>query len=577
MMKYLLVFLFAFVTTPTLIAQQAIISPSVPLPPDVENRLSELLRDYRVYDIDTERLQELLQRQDDMTMDIPMDGIDTININVQRTDILSFDYFCSTVSIYKDNYTYKGLITDGEDLRLTIDRNFLYGYFNLGEEQIFFEPLRMLLDRPINDNFFIFYRASDVIDDEARICNAILTADRAEEVKEQAAEAKRMGCFEVKLAIASDREMFDRYDSIDDIEDRNVAIMNNVQGNYTGEFNDDIEFRIVQQVIVTNNSNPFGTQSTTDASTILATFAGWAAGGGFAVDYDLAQLWTATNITFNGNASTIGLAYIPGVCNPIGKFHLLEDIQASAGIMRTLTAHEIGHNFNAPHQNAAAIMAPSLIETNNWTSASKNIISNWIRSSNCQSGATALDACGSTPPPPSGSCPNVVNVSGTASGTYTALQTVQTVGITNVFSTATFRSGNRILLRPGFWARSGSNFSASIDNIGSGECSSGLVSDEVVEERSGVVLEELMEQSLLLVPNPAQMEVQLSFHLVTPSNTSILLFDAQGQVIRQLTPARLDSGIQQLTLDLAGVPSGLYYVIVQHAKGQLVRRLVVSK
>ncbi|MEM1327204.1 MAG: zinc-dependent metalloprotease [Bacteroidota bacterium] len=558
----------------SLTAQRNIVSSHIPLPPEIEAELSEKLRDYKVYSIDVPRLQSILSGVDEVTMPMPMDGIDTINLTIRPTDVLGFDYFCSNLSVFKENYTYKGLVDGGEELRLTIDRNFLYGYFNLGETQIFFEPLRLVVNQFVPEDYFIFYREEDVINDEAQICNASITLGRVEELKDEALEAKRMGCFEVKLAIASDKLMFDRYGSIDDIEDRNVAVMNNVQGNFTGEFDDDIEFRIVQQVIITNNSDPFDTQSTTEAGTILGTFANWASTGGFSVPFDLGQLWTATNITFDGSPFTIGLAYIPGVCNPIGKFHLLEDIQASAGVLRTLTAHEIGHNFTARHEGGVNIMAPSLVETNNWTTMSKADISNRIRSNDCQSGANALDPCGSTPPPGGGSCPSVINVSGTASGTYIAAQTIQTVGQVNVFNTATFRSGNRILLRSGFRARPGSTFRAIIRNIGPNECDNNIIEPTAeIEPRS--FNDEVITSTLKIAPNPTNANTQVTFYLPKTSQVQLHLFDANGRLLKTFQNGNFSAGTHQLEVDMRTQPSGMYYVILQHKEDRMVERLVV--
>ncbi|MEM9848487.1 MAG: Ig-like domain-containing protein, partial [Bacteroidota bacterium] len=319
--------------------------------------------------------------------------------NMRSNQIIAFDYQAATDG-YKDNYTFEGRLPNGNDVRLTIDENFIYGYFEQEGQLLFIEPLRFVLPDQTTENHYIFYKENNVIDKGPSICAANDLDAHANGFESHANHRKSSGCLQVDLAIASDKGMFNRYGSVADVEDRNVGIMNNVQGDYDNAFNDEIRFVIVEQVVVTDNSDPFGTIANSDISIALSTFTNWAALGGFSSSHDLGQLWSATDLTLvdvNGNVSTavVGLAYFPGVCNGSFKYHVLEDFQGTSGLMRALVSHEIGHNFLATHDDISGqnIMNSFLTDTQVWSNQSKTEINGHITSSSCQTGSSALGTC----------------------------------------------------------------------------------------------------------------------------------------------------------------------------------------
>lgn len=284
-------------------------------------------------------------------------------------------------------------------VRLTLDNDFIYGFVEKNNETWYIEPL-WYLDQNAPFGLYIVYPASAVIHTDENKCALREANEEFQHIQDQIQNepeelvADAMACYEVDLAIASDWLMFDKYGSVDAVENHNIGVINNVQTNYTGVFNHDLEFVIVTQFVVTSqNSDPWTTS--TNAGTLLDSFTAWGNAGNFGVTFDVGELWTDRD--FNGG--TIGIAWLGGVCNSI-KYHCLQDFSNNADYLRVLTAHEIGHNFNCNHDASGCpnswIMCPSVNTSNSWSNASITAVNNYLPgkiNSNC------LTPCGPPPPP----------------------------------------------------------------------------------------------------------------------------------------------------------------------------------
>lgn len=75
-----------------------------------------------------------------------------------------------------------------------------------------------------------------------------------------------------------------------------------------------------------------------------------------------------------------------------------------------------------------------------------------------------------------------------------------------------------------------------------------------------------------LAPNPANASARLRFDAVPAANTRVALVDLTGRQIRRWAVA---PGAQELTLDVQGLPGGIYSVVVENAVGRVARKLVV--
>jgi hypothetical protein len=83
-------------------------------------------------------------------------------------------------------------------------------------------------------------------------------------------------------------------------------------------------------------------------------------------------------------------------------------------------------------------------------------------------------------------------------------------------------------------------------------------------------------QKLVLSPNPAHGQVQVSFELATTSEVEISLYDLFGQLMTYKELGRLPNGEQRTVLGLKELPSGVYAVKVMADGFATVQKLVVE-
>ena len=288
-----------------------------------------------------------------------------------------------------ENLTFQGHEQDagGGMVALTIDDQFLYGFVKKGNETFFIEPLWYFVPDQPKDRFVI-YAASEVKPRPDLKCGAEemqkYVKNHDDDLKPAAGQpAEKTGlCYELELAIASDKLMTIKYGSAPAVEAHNFGVINNVQANYDDEFPDAIQFLIVEQFVVVPPANdPSQWTNSNDASVVLEGFTDWGPSG-FSNTHDLGELWT--NRDFNGG--TVGIAWLSAVCTA-NRYHCLQDFTSNANLLRVMTAHEIGHNFSATHDSANSphIMAPTVQNTNTWSAQSISQIGGFIQSRWCLS------------------------------------------------------------------------------------------------------------------------------------------------------------------------------------------------
>jgi hypothetical protein len=126
---------------------------------------------------------------------------------------------------------------------------------------------------------------------------------------------------------------------INDIE----GIMNAVEGIY--EFNTDISYEETVFVVRTAEPDPY---STTDPNALLNQFdSTWSANFG-TIRRDVAHLFTGKEV--DGNV--IGISELSTICSTTSAFGLSQSrYTGNLTLRRSLTAHELGHNWSATHCN----------------------------------------------------------------------------------------------------------------------------------------------------------------------------------------------------------------------------------
>ncbi|MCP3902639.1 MAG: hypothetical protein GY715_03300 [Planctomycetes bacterium] len=171
---------------------------------------------------------------------------------------------------------------------------------------------------------------------------------------EQAGPADGTGFEKVELAIDSDNEFFNDNGTVTaalfDVE----GVLNTVEFVY--ERDTDITYEVTFIVLRTSDATDPYTATTADG--LLCQFgAVWNSAPESAAKRDVAQLFTGKNLA----GGTIGLAWNAVICNGVG-FGCGSNQNLSYSIVETsfspvfdsrvsLSAHELGHNWNAPHCN----------------------------------------------------------------------------------------------------------------------------------------------------------------------------------------------------------------------------------
>ena len=279
---------------------------------------------------------------------------------------------------------YKGYeLNNGGKLRMTLDEDFINGYIYEGDKMYFIEPLWYYESSAPHD-LFVVYEQAQVIRDGEATCMLLEMENKLQDVQYDDGTGKKhndnapemMACYQLDLAIASDHLMFIKYGSTTAVINHNVAVINDVEGNYTGEFNHDIHFNIVTQYVATGAGD---WTTSTNANTVLNSFQAWGQAGNFGVPFDLGEFWTARD--FDG--ATVGIAWLATLCTTL-KYHCLQDWTGNSELLRCTAAHEIGHNFSAGHDTGPGdcppnyIMCPFVSTSSTWSSNSVSSISNHI-------------------------------------------------------------------------------------------------------------------------------------------------------------------------------------------------------
>jgi hypothetical protein len=125
------------------------------------------------------------------------------------------------------------------------------------------------------------------------------------------------------------------------------GIVNQVDGVYRAELG--VTLRVVKTVVFTTSNDPF---SGTDPSTALNQFGIWKDNNDNTPSQplygtDLAHLFTGRDL--DGNV--IGIGYLSSICSSRYATAVSQNYTTNSYSLLLLTAHEMGHNFGAPHDN----------------------------------------------------------------------------------------------------------------------------------------------------------------------------------------------------------------------------------
>ena len=352
---------------------------------DVKTRLDNNFSEYNILKLDfTDAFRNTTRSENDVSLTIPSPyGEGTIELDLFRSNVISEDYslMVSGEEGLVENYgstviPLRGLISDRPETRVNVvvDKNFFFACIDDGKDVYYYEPLSLHGGDP-NGSDVVLYKDANV-KPTASTCGS--TALSREIDKSRIQDTYRAGeCFEVEYAVASDYEMYQSFgNSVSSVEAFVISITDLMNTNYETDFDDELRHIVVQQVVSTSNNGDLwltgGAPSAIDE--LLDEFTDWAPSG-FSANHDIGSLWTGYDLSGN----TVGIAWVGAVCTFV-RYNVLEYFDNNMNSLRVLVAHEIGHNYNASHDDGTGfIMSPSLNNTNTWSDDSKNAINSFYQ------------------------------------------------------------------------------------------------------------------------------------------------------------------------------------------------------
>ena len=343
----------------------------------------QFFEDFKVEELELESKYDSLKGDNQIHFSISYDEKE-YKFELIPNQLISKNYKLTTGSklgnsISKRAVPTTGFTSTGIEGSFALAPNFIYGTWKDEDgNSIYIEPYRFYDDNAKSSEFVLFY-GKDIIDTVSGKCGVTHENHLKHKIKKwDEKSSSNSDCNIVELAIASDFLMFEKYGSVQDVENRNIGVINDVQNNYEGEFDFDLIFEIVEQYVVDcSGCDPW--TSSTDALDLLSSFKDWGPSG-FTNEHDIGELWTDRDL----DGSTIGLAYLEVVCGSF-RYHLCQDFSSNSEFIRVLTAHEMGHNFSLTHDDSGApfIMAPAVNNTDDWSSQSVDQMNGYVPGLSC--------------------------------------------------------------------------------------------------------------------------------------------------------------------------------------------------
>ena len=287
--------------------------------------------------------------------------------------------------------TLRGTITElaGSRVAGSLMTDGLYVRINLADgNEYWMEPVGAKLRNAPSD-LYAFYRGDDIIA-SGGVCGANEKMQVGSVLSmlahyHESEHENRVGGLQVaQLGCDTDYEYWQDWGS--NTESRINQVINAVNQQYESQ----VELlHEITTVIVRDNSNDPYTSS--DAGTLLNQFRNeWNSNQG-GIQRDVAHLFTGKN-----TGSTIGIAWLGVVCYTSQAYSLVQsDCCGSFGCTTDLSAHELGHNWNADHQESPSYntMYPSIQCANYFIEASIYEISSYANSVSCLSNGAPQGAC----------------------------------------------------------------------------------------------------------------------------------------------------------------------------------------
>lgn len=242
--------------------------------------------------------------------------------------------------------TFKGKISGASDseVRLAIDDEKIEGYFDSEGERFFIEPARKYSGFA-HAGDLVIYRAEDLLKRGEILCDLTEKIERGEQLVASNIAAGAQGLRVMELATEADFQYLAIFsNSPTRANDEILSVLNMVEGVYERELG--LTFSVVYQHTWTTQ-DPF---TGANRQALLVSFKDY-----WNANFPASQIPRDTAHLFSGKSFTLGggHAYIGVVCSsPSFAYGLSGYVDFVEG-RYLITAHEIGHNLGANHNDSA--------------------------------------------------------------------------------------------------------------------------------------------------------------------------------------------------------------------------------
>ncbi len=214
--------------------------------------------------------------------------------------------------------------------------------------QMFIEPLLKLVPGADASQYAV-YSDADVADTGKR-CGM---TDTERQYQSFGGTSKSMGdtaqggaLLVAELGVDTDFQYFQDYGSVAATENRINVVINAINIQYENEIG--LTHEITTIIVRSTSNDPY---TTSDPGGFLTQFQNHWNSQQQSVQRDVAHLFTGKNI----NGGVIGIAFLGVICNGGAGYGLVEsDCCGNFATTTDLSAHELGHNWNADHCSCSA-------------------------------------------------------------------------------------------------------------------------------------------------------------------------------------------------------------------------------